>query len=91
MDAVADAASRDAAPRHAWLPGPLVRAVGLLVLLAVIAAGGVSTWLVTRASEPQALQRILEQDGGEVEMLARMLSSKMELNIKMLAALADGL
>jgi len=40
MDAVADAASRDAAPRHAWLPGPLVRAVGLLVLLAVIAAAG---------------------------------------------------
>lgn len=91
MDAVTDVATRDAAPRHAWLPGPLVRAVGLLVLLAVIAAGGVSTWLVTRASEPQALQRILEQDGGEVEMLARMLSSKMELNIKMLAALADGL
>ena len=91
MDATVDAAAPEAGLRRTWLPGPLVRAVGLLVLVTALAAGGLSTWLVTRASEPQALQRILEQDGGDVEMLARMLSSKIELNFKMLAALAEGL
>jgi len=89
---MADALAREAGSRRgAWLPGPLVRAAGLLVLVAVLAAGGVSAWLVARVSEPQALQRILEQDGGEVEMLARMLSSKVELNFKTLAVVAEGL
>lgn len=90
MDVGPDVAAPEAAPPR-WLPGPLVRAVGLLVLVTALAAGAGVAWVVTRAGEPQALQRILEQDGGEVEMLARMLSSKMELNFKMLSALADGL
>lgn len=91
MDATAETVAPEAAARHAWFAGPLVRAVGLLVLVTAIAAGGVSAWFVTSASEPQALQRILEQDGGEVEMLARMLSSKMELNFRVLGSLAEGL
>lgn len=91
MDAAADTAAQDAGLQRVWLPGPLVRAVALLLLVTAVAAGGISTWLVARSSEPQVLQRVLEQDGGEVEMLARMLSSKMELNFKMLATVADGL
>ncbi|QXL84698.1 diguanylate cyclase domain-containing protein [Comamonas sp. NLF-1-9] len=85
------AAPDESAPLHVWGPGPLVRSLAVLLVAVAVVAGGLSAWLVSRSSEPQALQRILDQDGGEVEMLARMLSSKMELNFKMLAALADGL
>ncbi|WP_291554440.1 diguanylate cyclase [Comamonas sp. SCN 65-56] len=90
MDAAPDTPVPEEALRRTWLPGPLVRALALLLLVAVVASGVASAWLMSRTSEPQAVRRILDQDGGEVEMLARMLSSKIEQNLKLLATVADG-
>ncbi len=78
-------------PPGGWAPGPLVRSLLLLVLAATLASGVLSIWLVSRASEPDTLQRTVGRDNDEVELVARMLASKIEQNQRVLAALADGI
>ncbi|KAB2887789.1 MAG: sensor domain-containing diguanylate cyclase, partial [Burkholderiaceae bacterium] len=59
-----------------WAPGAMVLRLMLVAVLAVGLAGGVSAWLVTRASGQEALRRIVGQQNDEVEVLARLLASK---------------
>lgn len=74
-----------------WLPGPLVRKLLLVTALAVLAAGALAGWLVGRATAQDAMQRLLVQQGDEVEMVARLLASKIEQSQKVLATVAEGI
>lgn len=74
-----------------WPPGPLVRSLVLAAVVAVLASGVLSAWLVSRASGQEMLQRLTSHDGDEVELVARMLASKIEQNQRVLGMLADGL
>lgn len=71
-----------------WAPGAMVLRLMCLAALAVALAGGVSAWLVGRASGQEAVRRIVDQQNDEVEMLARVLASKVEQSQKMLGAVA---
>jgi len=75
-----------------WLvPGPLVRKLMLLALLAVVLAGTASAWLVSRASEQEALRRVVSQQSDEVEVVARLLGSKIEQSQRVLGSVAEGI
>ncbi|WP_409520572.1 diguanylate cyclase domain-containing protein [Melaminivora sp.] len=74
-----------------WLPGPLVRKLLLVAALAVLAAGALAGWLVSRAAEHEAMQRLVVQQEDEVELVARLLASKIEQSQKVLATVAEGI
>jgi diguanylate cyclase (GGDEF)-like protein/PAS domain S-box-containing protein len=75
-----------------WLmPGPLVLRLVLVAVLAVVFAGAVSAWLVTRASGQEAMRRVVRQQTDEVELVARLLSSKIEQSQKVLRTVAGGI
>ncbi|SDM46905.1 PAS domain S-box-containing protein/diguanylate cyclase (GGDEF) domain-containing protein [Oryzisolibacter propanilivorax] len=74
-----------------WFPGPLVRRLMLVTLLAVAAAGALSGWLMARAAAHDALQRLVAQQSDEVELVARLLASKIEQSQKVLATVAESI
>lgn len=74
-----------------WAPGALVLRLMLVAALAVGLAGGLSAWFVARASGQEAVRRITLQQNDEVEMLARLLASKIEQSQKVLGAVAAGI
>ncbi|MDA8454511.1 diguanylate cyclase [Acidovorax sp. GBBC 3334] len=75
-----------------WLlPGPLVLRIIVAAVLAVLLAGGVSAWLVARAAQQDALQRLMDRQTDEVEAIARLLSSKIEQNQRVLATVAESI
>ena len=73
------------------LPGPLVRRLMAIVLLAVALAGTVTAWVVSRASGEEVAGRLVQQQTDEVELVARLLASKIEQSQKVLGTLADGI
>lgn len=75
-----------------WLvPGALVLRLVLVALLAVMLSGSVSAWLVTRASGQEAMRRVVSQQTDEVEVVARLLASKIEQSQKVLRTVAAGI
>ena len=87
-----DAAAAPAIDETAgWLPGPLVRRLLLVALLAIVTAGALAGWLVARAAAQDAMQRLVMQQGDEVELVARLLASKIEQSQKVLATVAEGI
>ncbi len=70
------------------LPGPLVLRLALAAALLVVLAGVVSGGLVARAAEQEALRQIVSQQTGEVEVVARLLASKIEQSQKVLRTVA---
>lgn len=93
-DAAPDAAPEpgpgDATPAEAgWLPGPLVRKLLLVVLLAVLAAGGAATWLAAHAADQANVHRLVVQQNDEVELVSRLLASKIEQSQKVLATMSE--
>ncbi len=74
-----------------WFPGPLVRKLLLVTALAVLAAGALAGWLVARAAAQDAMQRLVVQQSDEVELVARLLASKIEQSQKVLATVAEGI
>ncbi|MCW8206773.1 diguanylate cyclase [Verminephrobacter aporrectodeae subsp. tuberculatae] len=83
-----------AAPRDApgWLlPGPLVLRLMLVAALAVVLSGSVAAWLVTRASGQEAVRRVVGRQTDEVEVVARLLASKIEQSQKLLRSVAAGI
>lgn len=74
-----------------WAPGAMVLRLMLVAALAVGLAGGAAAWLVTRASGQEVVRRIVEQQNDEVEMLARLLASKIEQSQKVLGVVAAGI
>ncbi|MFT4242097.1 MAG: diguanylate cyclase [Acidovorax sp.] len=72
-----------------WLaPGSLVLRLMLVAVLAVAAAGVASAWLVSRASGQEAVRRVVSQQTDEVEVVARLLASKIEQSQKVLRTVA---
>ena len=77
MTAPAPSAAPDEAPD--WLvPGTLVLRLMLVAALAVALSGAVAAVLVTRASGQEAVRRVVNQQTDEVEVVARLLASKIE-------------
>ncbi|MCM2346099.1 sensor domain-containing diguanylate cyclase [Acidovorax soli] len=75
-----------------WLlPGPLVLRLMLAALLAVAVSGVLSAWLASRASEREAIRRLVDQQTEEVEVMARLLASKIEQSQKVLRTVAEGI
>jgi len=81
----------DSAASFWWAPGALVLRLILVAVLAVGLAGGIAAWLVAQASGQETVRRLVEQQNDEVEMLARLLASKIEQSQKVLAAVAAGI
>ncbi|QLA81031.1 diguanylate cyclase [Acidovorax sp. JMULE5] len=73
------------------MPGPLVLRLVLVAVLAVGLSGAVSAWLVTRASGQEAMRRVVSQQTDEVEVVARLLASKIEQSQKVLRTVAAGI
>lgn len=82
--AVADVSDR------AW-PGTLVLRLAVVAALMVVLAGSVSAWLVARAAGQEALRQIVGQQTDEVEVVARLLASKIEQSQKVLRTVAAGI
>lgn len=74
-----------------FVPGMLVWRLVLVAVLAVALSGAVSAWLVTRASGQEALRRVVSQQTDEVEVVARLLASKIEQSQKVLRTVAAGI
>lgn len=75
-----------------WLvPGALVLRLMLVAALAVALSGTVAAWLVTRASGQEAVRRVVSQQTDEVEVVARLLASKIEQSQKVLRTVAAGI
>ena len=75
-----------------WLmPGPLVLRLMLVAVAAVVLSGAVAAWLVARASGQEALSRVISQQNDEVEVVARLLASKIEQSQKVLRTVAAGI
>lgn len=91
----ASAQQRDAEEHRtaisSWFPGPLVRRVLLVAVLAIAAAGALSGWLVAHSAAQEARQRLVAQQSDEVELVARLLASKIEQSQKVLATVADSI
>lgn len=79
-----------AVPSWSW-PGTLAMRLVLLAVLAVVLSGGVAGWLVAQASGKEAVRRMVDQQNDEVEVFARLLSSKIEQSQKVLRTVASGI
>ena len=75
-----------------WLvPGTLVLRLMLVTMLAMALSGTVAAWLVARASGQEAVRRVVRQQTDEVEVVARLLASKVEQSQKVLRTVAGGI
>lgn len=75
-----------------WLlPGTLVQRFMLVTVLAVLLAGALAAWTVSRAAGEQAMHRLVSQQTDEVEVVARLLASKIEQSQKVLSTVAEGI
>ncbi|MDD2713825.1 MAG: diguanylate cyclase [Simplicispira sp.] len=73
------------------LSGFLAWRLVLVAALAVIVVGVLSGWLVSRAAGHEALRRLAGQQSEEVEVVARLLASKIEQSQKVLRQVATGI
>lgn len=74
-----------------WVPGTLVLRLVLVAMVAVALSGSLAAWLVTRASGQEAVRRVVSQQTDEVEVVARLLASKIEQSQKVLRTVAAGI
>jgi len=75
-----------------WLlPGALVLRLMLVTALALALSGALATWLVTQALEREAVRQLVGQQTDEVEVVARLLASKIEQSQKLLRTVAEGI
>lgn len=88
--ALPTAQARERAP-GCLAPGALVLRLMLVAALAVALSGALAAWLVTRALAQEAVRRVVSQQTDEVEVVARLLASKIEQSQKLLRALAAGI
>lgn len=79
------------APGRGWAPGPLVRRLLALLVASVLLSGALVLWLVARTAGEEAMERLARQQNDEVELVARLLSSKIEQSQKVLAGVAGSI
>ena len=72
-------------------PGPMVRKLLLLALLGMLLSALLAMAVLSRQQEQQALLRQQQQQSAEVQLVARVLSSKLEQSQKILATVADSI
>ena len=77
-------------PGWPW-PGSMVVRLMLVAMLGVGLSGVLAAWAVTRASSQEAMRRVVSQQTDEVEVVARLLASKIEQSQKVLRTVADGI
>ena len=75
-------------PGWQW-PGSLVLRLVLVAMLAVALSGALSAWLASLASERESIRRLVGQQTEEVEVMARLLASKIEQSQKVLRTVAE--
>ncbi len=81
-----------AAQEPAWsLPGSLVLRLMAVAALVMVLASAASVWLVSRAAGQEAMRRVVGQQTDEVEVVARLLASKIEQSQKVLRTVAQGI
>ncbi|PZU36124.1 MAG: sensor domain-containing diguanylate cyclase, partial [Acidovorax sp.] len=90
------AAWEDVAPERepegfAWLPGPLVGKLLAVAALAIVLCAMLTVWVLSRAAGQEVMQRLVSQQNDEVELVARLLASKIEQSQKVLATVAEGI
>lgn len=90
------AAWEDVAPERepegfAWLPGPLVGKLLAVAALAIVLSAMLTVWVLSRAAGQEVMQRLVSQQNDEVELVARLLASKIEQSQKVLATVAEGI
>jgi diguanylate cyclase (GGDEF)-like protein/PAS domain S-box-containing protein len=73
------------------LPGSLVLRLMAVAALVVVLASAASVWLVSRAAGQEAMRRVVGQQTDEVEVVARLLASKIEQSQKVLRTVAQGI
>lgn len=73
------------------VPGSLVLRLIAVAMLAVVLSGALAAWVVTRASSQEAMRRVVSQQTDEVEVVARLLASKIEQSQKVLRTVAAGI
>ncbi len=73
------------------LPGSLVLRLMAVAALVVVLASAASVWLVSRAAGQEAMRRMVGQQTDEVEVVARLLASKIEQSQKVLRTVAQGI
>lgn len=82
-------------PTAAWrglaLPGALSLRLLVLLLAAMLLAGGLSAWLSGRSASDEALARLVRQQDDEVQTLATVLASKIEQSQKVLRTVATSI
>ncbi|MBS0294465.1 MAG: diguanylate cyclase [Proteobacteria bacterium] len=74
-----------------WFPGPLVRKLLLVAALAIVLCGSLSAWWVSHAIGQDNMDRVVSQQNDEVELVARLLGSKIEQSQKVLSTVADSI
>jgi len=74
-----------------WSHRSLVLRLVLVAMLAVALSGVASAWLASRASQREAIRRLVDQQTEEVEVMARLLASKIEQSQKVLRTVAEGI
>ena len=73
------------------MPGSLVLRLMAVAALVVVLASAASVWLVSRAAGQEAMRRMVGQQTDEVEVVARLLASKIEQSQKVLRTVAQGI
>lgn len=81
----------DEARATGWFPGPLVRKLLLVPVLAIALSGALAAWWVSHTMGQEAMDRLVSQQNDEVELVARLLGSKIEQSQKVLSTVADGI
>jgi len=72
------------------MPGPWVLRMILVAVCAMVLAGAGAAWHVSQVSGQEAMRRVVAQQTDEVEVIARLLASKMEHSQKVLRTMAAG-
>ena len=73
------------------LPGPWLAKLLVAVAVAVAVASGLSAWVLSQYQERAFTRQLLEQQTSDIEVLAKLVSSKLDQSQKVLASVADGL
>ncbi len=90
-DEVSDSGPDGSVMSELNMPGPLVRRMMLIALICVLLAGWLAAWVVSRASAEELSSRLVRQQTDEVELVARLLASKIEQSQKVLGTVAEGI
>lgn len=86
-----DAREEPAADGARLLPGPWLARLLAVLALAVILASGLSAYVLSQYQGRAFTRQLFEQQSDDIEVLAKLVASKLEQSQKVLASVAEGL